>query len=163
MSGRCSTEICMDHGGLFACHSKPSWPQDTPCKPEEEGTTPHCAPENSTPTVWQGRDRTSSGSISFAVHRPLLTTAGCALWDGLNIICLLAQLQVLSEQIPIKPSRYCQAFLRRSAESVMGKTYSATKRICVGSCCSSAWTTTNHHVLLLQVPFPPPERALLTP
>lgn len=65
------------------------------------------APENSTPTnttVWNGRDPRSPGSVSSALHRPLLTGAGCALWDGLNIICLLALLQELSKQISMKPS-----------------------------------------------------------
>lgn len=54
--------------------------------------------------VWHGRDQTSPGSVPSALHRPLVTRAGCALWDGLNIVCLLAQLQVLSKQISMKPS-----------------------------------------------------------
>lgn len=47
-----------------------------------------------------------------------ITDQSCALWDGLNIICLLAQLQVLSEQISIKPSRYCQVFLYQSQQKL---------------------------------------------
>ena len=96
--------------------------------------------------------------LSCALHRPLLTRAGCALWAGLNVVCLLVLLQVLSKQTSMKPQTPVIP-VAISAEAVRGMNLLAQPQK------GSAWARAagqlgppgEHHVLPLQVPLPSPE------